>query len=89
MIVSDLTNAKADPNIVEVNVHYDQVLRYLVPFGKKLRAFITFTTYEVLEKRENATPENLRLAMIMAWALEMVSRVNFSLFRQTELIKLK
>ena len=80
MIVSDLTNAKADPNIVEVNVHYDQVLRYLVPFGKKLRAFITFTTYEVFEKRENATPENLRLAMIMAWALEMVSRVNFSLF---------
>ena len=74
MVVSDLTNKIADPNLVEANVH-DELLRYLAPFGKKLRASIVFSTYEQLEKPENITPENLRLAMIMAWALEMVSRV--------------
>ncbi|XP_063923116.1 farnesyl pyrophosphate synthase-like [Zophobas morio] len=61
----------ADPNLVEANVH-DELLRYLAPFGKKLRASIVFSTYEQLEKPENITPENLRLAMIMAWALEML-----------------
>ena len=75
MVVNDLTNNTTDPHFAEANTRYDELLRYLTPFGKKLRAFITFIAYEVLEKPENVTPENRKLAMIMAWALELVSRV--------------
>ncbi|XP_063929896.1 farnesyl pyrophosphate synthase-like [Zophobas morio] len=71
VVVNDLTNNTIDPHFAEANTRYDELLRYLTPFGKKLRAFITFIAYEVLEKPENVTPENRKLAMIMAWALEL------------------
>mgnify|MGYP005986244215 FL=1 len=75
MVVNEVTNNTTDPQFAEANTRCDELLHYLAPFGKKLRGFITFIAYEVLEKPENLTPGNRRLAMLMAWALEIVSRV--------------
>ena len=46
VVVNDLTNKITDSNLVEPNVRYDEDLRYLNLLVKKLRALITFTTYE-------------------------------------------
>ncbi|XP_063930003.1 farnesyl pyrophosphate synthase-like [Zophobas morio] len=72
VVVNEVTNNTTDPQFAEANTRCDELLHYLAPFGKKLRGFITFLAYEALEKPENLTPGNRRLAMLMAWALEIL-----------------
>ena len=50
-----------------------QLLQYNVPNGKKNRGLATVLAYKMLEKKENLTPENIHLANMMGWSVEMVS----------------
>lgn len=52
---------------------YFQLLQYNVPNGKKNRGLATVLAYKMLEKKENLTPENIHLANMMGWCVEMVS----------------
>lgn len=49
-----------------------QLLQYNVPNGKKNRGLATILAYKMVEKKENLTPENIHLANIMGWCVEMV-----------------
>lgn len=44
-----------------------------MPNGKKNRGLATVLAYKMLEKKENLTPENIHLANMMGWCVEMVS----------------
>lgn len=72
-IVRDLTEAGRHLDIPEVIKHYAKVLQYNVPNGKKSRGLAVVAAYKYFEKPEKLTPENVRLANIMGWCVEMVS----------------
>jgi len=44
-----------------------------VPGGKRNRAMAVVYSYRMLAPKDDLTPENLRLAMILGWCVEMVS----------------
>ncbi|XP_031348807.1 farnesyl pyrophosphate synthase-like isoform X2 [Photinus pyralis] len=52
---------------------YAKTLIYNVPRGKKIRVRATVTAYKLLESAERLTPENLRLAHIIGWCIEMMN----------------
>lgn len=72
-IVRDLTDAGRHTDIPEATKWYAKVLQYNVPNGKKNRGLAVVASYKMLEKPENLTPENLKLAHILGWCVEMVS----------------
>lgn len=76
-IVRDLTDAGRHTDIPEVTKRFAKVLQYNVPNGKKTRGLSTVIAYKILEKPENLTPENIRLANILGWCVELVSRFFF------------
>lgn len=45
---------------------------YNIPIGPMERGLTTVATYKAFEKAENLTPENIRLANILGWAMELV-----------------
>ncbi|XP_046387664.1 farnesyl pyrophosphate synthase-like isoform X2 [Ischnura elegans] len=51
--------------------HFGKVLQYNVASGKKNRGLATVLSYKMLAKPEDQTPENLFLARIMGWCLEL------------------
>lgn len=55
-----------------------QVLQYNVPSGKKNRGLALILSYKLLEDPSRQTPENIRLANIMGWCVEMVSTQQFN-----------
>lgn len=71
-IVRDLTDAGRHTDIPTVTKHFAKVLQHNVPNGKKVRGLTTVFAYKLLEKPENLTPENIRLANILGWCVEMV-----------------
>ncbi|RZC35164.1 farnesyl pyrophosphate synthase, partial [Asbolus verrucosus] len=71
-VVRDLTDAGRQTDIPEVTKRYAKALHYNVPSGKKNRGLATVAAYKMLEKPENLTPENIRLANIMGWCVEML-----------------
>lgn len=73
-IVRDLTDAGRHTDIPEITKWYAKVLQYNVPCGKKNRGLATIMSYKLLETPERLTPENIRLANILGWCVEMVSR---------------
>ena len=73
-IVRDLTDAGRQTDIPEVTKRYAKLLHYNVPNGKKNRGLAVVAAYKMLEKEENLTPENIRLANIMGWCVEVVSK---------------
>nr|CAH7744747.1 unnamed protein product [Callosobruchus chinensis] len=80
-IVRDLTDAGRHTDIPEVTKRFAKVLQYNVPNGKKVRGLSTVISYKILEKPENLTPENIRLANVLGWCVEMVS---FSLINESK-----
>ncbi|KAG5899528.1 hypothetical protein JTB14_008215 [Gonioctena quinquepunctata] len=73
-IVRDLTDAGRHTDIPEVTKRFAKVLQYNVPTGKKTRGLSTVIAYKMLEKPENLTPENIKLANILGWCVELVSK---------------
>lgn len=71
-IVRDLTDAGRHTDIPEITKWYSKVLQYNVPNGKKNRGLATIMAYKLLEDPQRLTPENIRLAQIMGWCVEMV-----------------
>nr|ALL35402.1 isopentenyl diphosphate synthase [Psylliodes chrysocephala] len=71
-IVRDLTDAGRHTDIPEVTKRFAKVLQYNVPTGKKTRGLSTVIAYKMLEKPENLTPENVRLANILGWCVELL-----------------
>ncbi|XP_017767807.1 PREDICTED: farnesyl pyrophosphate synthase isoform X2 [Nicrophorus vespilloides] len=71
-IVRDLTDAGRHTDIPEVNKWYTKVLQYNVPNGKKNRGLAVVAAYKMLEEPENLTPENVRLANILGWCVEIL-----------------
>lgn len=72
-IVRDLTDAGRHTDIPEVTKRFAKVLQYNVPNGKKNRGLSVVAAYKILEQNENLTPENVRLANLLGWCVEMVS----------------
>nr|AKM16734.1 farnesyl diphosphate synthase [Mylabris cichorii] len=71
-IVRDLTDAGRQTDIPEVNKRFAKLLHYTVPNGKKNRGLSVVTSYKMLEKPENLTPDNIRKAIILGWCVEML-----------------
>ncbi|CAH1956275.1 unnamed protein product [Acanthoscelides obtectus] len=71
-IVRDLTDAGRHTDIPEVTKRFAKVLQFNVPNGKKIRGLSTVISYKILEKPENLTPENIRLANVLGWCVEML-----------------
>lgn len=72
-IVRDLTERERYADIPEVCKWYAKVLQYNVPNGKKNRGLSMVAAYKMLESPENLTQQNVRLANILGWCVEMVS----------------
>lgn len=70
-IVRDLTETGKHIDVPEATKWLAKLLQYNVPNGKKNRGLATVLAYKMLEKPENLTPENIRLANIMGWCTEM------------------
>ncbi|XP_019880038.1 farnesyl pyrophosphate synthase isoform X1 [Aethina tumida] len=71
-IVRDLTDAGRHTDIPEVTKRFAKVLQYNVPNGKKNRGLSVVAAYKILEQNENLTPENVRLANLLGWCVEML-----------------
>ncbi|KAK9892209.1 hypothetical protein WA026_019013 [Henosepilachna vigintioctopunctata] len=71
-IIKDLINEDKFKHITEVALRFEKSLEYNVPKGKKNRGLAVVACYKILEKPENLTPENLRLAAILGWSVEML-----------------
>ncbi|XP_063241129.1 farnesyl pyrophosphate synthase-like [Bacillus rossius redtenbacheri] len=71
-VVRDLTDAGRHTDIPEANKWFAKVLQYNVPSGRKIRGLALIYAYKQLVPAEHLTPDNLRLAYIMAWCIEML-----------------
>ncbi|RZF44795.1 hypothetical protein LSTR_LSTR000747 [Laodelphax striatellus] len=70
-IVRDLTDAGRHLDIPEATKWYAKVLQYNVPGGKKNRGLALVLGYKHLAKSSDLTPENIRLAHILGWCVEL------------------
>lgn len=72
-IVRDLTEvAGKHTDIPDVMKWYTKVLQYNVPNGKKNRGLALVAAYKSLANETELTSQNLRLANIMGWCVEML-----------------
>ncbi|KAI5633753.1 polyprenyl synthetase domain-containing protein [Phthorimaea operculella] len=70
-IVRDLTETGKHNDVPQATRWLAKLLQYNVPNGKKNRGLATVLAYKMLEKKDNLTPENVHLANIMGWCVEM------------------
>ncbi|KOC62899.1 Farnesyl pyrophosphate synthase [Habropoda laboriosa] len=70
-IVRDLTDA-GDLDIPDVTKWLAKVLQYNVPVGKKNRALTVIHAYKLLSSSDQLTEENIRLARILGWCIELL-----------------
>ncbi|XP_049876740.1 uncharacterized protein LOC126374264 [Pectinophora gossypiella] len=70
-IIRDLTESGKHNDVPHAAQWLAKLLQYNVPNGKKNRGLATVLAYKMLEKPENMTPENVHLANIMGWCVEM------------------
>lgn len=73
-IVRDLTDAGRHTDIPEVTKTFVKILQFNVPNGKKNRGLAVVAAYKMLEDAEKLTRENMRLANVLGWCVEMVSQ---------------
>jgi len=71
-VVRDLTDLVKSLNIPDVTKWIAKVLQYNVPGGKKIRGLALIYAYKTLVSNGELTEENLRLARILAWCVEML-----------------
>ncbi|KAL3286354.1 hypothetical protein HHI36_000862 [Cryptolaemus montrouzieri] len=72
-IVRDLSDAGRHTDIPEINKRFAKLLQYNVPTGKKSRGLAVVGAYKIFEHPDRLTPENIRLANILGWCVEMLS----------------
>ncbi|XP_044745337.1 uncharacterized protein LOC123307184 [Coccinella septempunctata] len=87
-LVRDLTDAGRHTDIKEINKRYAKLLQYNVPSGKKSRGLAVVGAYKMFEHPDRLTPENIRLANILGWCVEMLSAmfvINTDLINQAEI----
>ncbi|XP_029176036.1 farnesyl pyrophosphate synthase-like isoform X3 [Nylanderia fulva] len=71
-VVRDITESKIS-EIPEISKWIAKVLQYNVPGGKKTRGMALIYAYKLLAPSDQLTEENIRLARILAWCLELVA----------------
>nr|AAX78434.1 farnesyl diphosphate synthase [Anthonomus grandis] len=71
-LVRELTELGRNPELPDVMRRVARVLQYNVPNGKKNRGLILISAYKMLEDPKNLTPENIKLASVLGWCLEMI-----------------
>ncbi|KYQ51069.1 Farnesyl pyrophosphate synthase [Trachymyrmex zeteki] len=71
-IVRDIIEEIENSNFPDVAKWMEKVLQYTVPEGKKIRAFTLIYAYKLLAPSDQLTKENIRLARILAWCLELL-----------------
>uniref|UniRef100_A0A182JX98 Farnesyl pyrophosphate synthase n=1 Tax=Anopheles christyi TaxID=43041 RepID=A0A182JX98_9DIPT len=71
-VVRDLTAyaSKYDKNVA--TKWFVKALQYNVPQGKKNRGLACVLAYRMLARQEELTPENIRRAQYLGWAIEML-----------------
>lgn len=71
-IVDTIIKSKLFSKVPQYQKHFIDVLEYNVMKEKRFRAPLILETYKILEKPENLTDENLRLANIFSWCMEII-----------------
>lgn len=71
-IIRELTDAGRNQEVPDVMRRFSRVLQYNTPTGKKNRAMVVISAYKMLEDPAKLTPENIRLASILGWCVEMM-----------------
>ncbi|XP_066901991.1 farnesyl pyrophosphate synthase [Halyomorpha halys] len=69
-IVRDLT--QQDPGISDLSTLISKLMQYNVSGGKKVRGLTVVYSYRMLAPDHDLTPENIRLAQILGWCVEML-----------------
>ncbi|XP_024867581.1 farnesyl pyrophosphate synthase-like, partial [Temnothorax curvispinosus] len=71
-IVRDIIDAIKDLNIPDVVKWIEKVLQYNVLGGKKTRGLTLIYAYKMLIPNDQLTEDNIHLARILAWCVELV-----------------
>lgn len=71
-IIRELTDVGRSQELPDVMRRFARVLQYNTPTGKKNRGLALVSSYKMLENPANLTPENIRLASILGWCVEMM-----------------
>lgn len=71
-VVRDLTDAGRYHDIPDVTKWMAKLLQYNVPGGKKTRALLAVGAFKALCPPELLTEENVRLARILGWCIELL-----------------
>lgn len=69
-IVRDLT--QQNPGISDLSSVISKIMQYNVSGGKKVRGLTVVYSYRMLAPEHELTPENIRLAQILGWCVEML-----------------
>ncbi|XP_024938655.1 farnesyl pyrophosphate synthase isoform X2 [Cephus cinctus] len=70
-VVRDLTDAGRHLDIPDATKWLAKVLQYNVPGGKKNRGLSLVYAYKMLAPRDQLTEDNIRLARVLGWCLEI------------------
>ncbi|XP_072748540.1 uncharacterized protein Ndufv3 [Anoplolepis gracilipes] len=70
-IVRDITDSKIS-EIPDISKWMAKVLQYNVPGGKKNRGLALVYAYKLIAPSDQLTEENIRLARILAWCVELL-----------------
>ncbi|KYM94887.1 PREDICTED: farnesyl pyrophosphate synthase-like [Cyphomyrmex costatus] len=76
-IIHDVTKAIENFNIPDVAKWMEKVLQYNVPEGEKIRGLRLIYAYKLLAPNDQLTEENIRLARILAWCVELTQAYFF------------
>ncbi|EFN82314.1 Farnesyl pyrophosphate synthetase [Harpegnathos saltator] len=71
-IVRDIAIASEELNLPDVTEWLTKVLEYNVPGGKNTRALTLLYAYQMLTPADRMTRENIYLARILAWCMELL-----------------
>ncbi|XP_078040915.1 farnesyl pyrophosphate synthase-like isoform X2 [Augochlora pura] len=71
-IVRSLTDVDRNHDMLDVSKRMAKALQFTVPTGKKTRALALVLAYKSLVPEDQLTEENLRLARILGWCIEML-----------------
>ncbi|KAM7344347.1 farnesyl pyrophosphate synthase isoform 2-T2 [Cochliomyia hominivorax] len=71
-IVRDLTEAVNSYNSLDASKWFERALHYNLPKGKKNRGILTVLTYKNLINSNDINEENIKLAHILGWCVEML-----------------
>ncbi|XP_071439588.1 farnesyl pyrophosphate synthase-like [Hetaerina americana] len=71
-VVRDLTDAGRHLDVPDATKWFAKVLQYNVPTGKKNRGLAMVLSYRLLASPDELTEENLKLARILGWCVELL-----------------